>query len=175
MQRFGAGESGAFDRLYARHRGPVYRFFLRQCVDAGVAEELSQDTWMKLIDARASYRVKARFCTWLYRIARNNAVDHFRRLSRSVEDHLEFDSQNTPTAGATRETEAPDSRVELHRQLRQLHNLVAALPAAQREVFLLKEEAGLEISDIASVLQENPETVKSRLRYAMQKLREGLT
>jgi RNA polymerase sigma factor (sigma-70 family) len=78
MLAYGTGDAAAFDALYARHKGGVYRYLLRQCRQPGVAAELFQDVWMNLIRARASYAPTAKFTTWLYRLAHNRMVDHFR-------------------------------------------------------------------------------------------------
>jgi RNA polymerase sigma-70 factor (ECF subfamily) len=79
MLAYRDGDAGAFDVLYARHRGGTYRYLLRQCRNAGLAEEMFQDVWMNLIRARTGYTVQARFTTYLYRIAHNRLMDHFRR------------------------------------------------------------------------------------------------
>ncbi|NBR29496.1 MAG: sigma-70 family RNA polymerase sigma factor, partial [Betaproteobacteria bacterium] len=84
MERYRDGDAGAFDLLYARHKGAVYRYMLRQCGDRGVAEELYQDVWMNLIRARAGYAVTAKFTTWLYRLAHNRLIDHYRSRSGGV-------------------------------------------------------------------------------------------
>ena len=76
MLRYRDGDTDAFARLYARHKGPLYRYLLRQCGQPAVAEELFQDVWLKLIAGRSGYAVQARFAAWLYRIAHNRLVDH---------------------------------------------------------------------------------------------------
>ena len=81
MLRFSAGDAQAFEALYARHKSGVYRYFTRQCRQA-IAEELFQDVWMRVVATSASYRVEARFTTFLYRIAHNRLVDHFRSVGR---------------------------------------------------------------------------------------------
>ena len=78
MLAYAAGDAAAFDTLYARHKGGVYRYLLRQCRQGGVADELFQDVWMNLIRARASYVPSAKFTTWLYRLAHNRLIDHYR-------------------------------------------------------------------------------------------------
>src|SRR5215470_20187126 len=78
MLAYAAGEGAAFDALYDRHKGGVYRYLLRQCRQPAVAAELYQDVWMNLIRARASYAPTAKFTTWLYRLAHNRMIDHFR-------------------------------------------------------------------------------------------------
>ena len=79
MLMYRDGDASAFEILYRRHKGPVYRFILRRCGNTGVAEELFQDVWVKLIQARERYAVSARFTTYLYRIAHNRLIDHFRK------------------------------------------------------------------------------------------------
>ena len=79
MLAYRDGDAGAFDTLYRRHKGPVYRYMLRQCRDAGVADELFQDVWMNLIRARESYTVQAKFTTYIYTMAHNRLIDHYRK------------------------------------------------------------------------------------------------
>ena len=173
MLRFGAGDAAAFDTLYARHRGGVFRYLLRQCGNRAQAEELFQDIWMNLVQARARYRVQAKFATYLYTLAHNRLMDHFRRQRGAglvcVEQH-EDDPPDFP-APATVE---PERTAQSREQAARLLALVQALPAAQREAFLLNQESGLSLDEIAEVTGCNREAVKSRLRYALTKLREGM-
>ena len=87
MLAYAAGEASAFDALYARHKGAVFRYLRRQTGNAALAEELFQDVWLKLIDARAGYEPRAKFTTWLFTIAHNRLMDYFRveRARRAVE------------------------------------------------------------------------------------------
>lgn len=82
MLRYRDGEVAAFAPLYARHKGALYRYLLRQCGQPALAEELFQDVWLKLIAARAGYTVQARFATYLYRLAHNRLIDHYRASRR---------------------------------------------------------------------------------------------
>ena len=82
MLAYAAGDATAFDTLYVRHKGGVYRYLLRHCGNAGIADELFQDVWMNAIRARATYAPSARFTTWLYRIAHNRLIDHWRATGR---------------------------------------------------------------------------------------------
>src|SRR5688572_8455172 len=84
MLRYRDGDARAFEALYARHKGPLYRYFLRLARPAAVAEELFQDAWTNLIRARANYEVRAKFTTWLYRLAHNRLVDHYRRNAAGI-------------------------------------------------------------------------------------------
>lgn len=175
MLAYAAGDAAAFDALYARHKGGVYRYLLRQCRQAGFADELFQDVWMNLIRARASYAPTAKFTTWLYRLAHNRLIDHYRASGQAVlvsaddEAHAE-----TVAAIAADCRDEPELRAGNHQLGERLKAAVAALPAAQRDVFLLQQEGGLSLSEIAELTGVGVETVKSRLRYALNKLRRDL-
>ena len=169
MLKYTRGNADAFELLYQRHKGPLYRFILRQCGQHFV-DELFQDIWLKVINSRKHYKVKASFKTWLYHIARNRIIDHYRRQNiRPVDNNAEklgsvSDARNTQ----------PENQLEIHDQHGRLMKAITALPDEQKEVFLLKEEAGLGIEEIAITTGINYETVKSRLRYAVKKLRQQL-
>jgi RNA polymerase sigma-70 factor (ECF subfamily) len=177
MLDYVAGSAAAFDRLYARHRGGLYRFILRQCKAAPVAEELFQDVWMSVIRTRKSYTPSARFATFLYRIAHNRLVDHFRRSIHrpSLADGSESDEgEDAVTSIPADPREQPDALLQSKTRLDRFHTLLAALPDAQREAFVMREEGGLSVEEIAAATGVNAETAKSRLRYAIAKLRRGL-
>lgn len=174
MLRYRDGDGLAFEQLYQRHKGPLYRYLLRQCEAAAVAEELFQDVWLKLIKARAGYVVKARFTTYLYRLAHNRLVDHYRAQARGLPASFVDCDAAAREAVPTPTHEQPEQQEERRRQARHLLDLLAQLPEAQREAFLLREEAGLSLEAIAEVTGVGRETVKSRLRYAVAKLRQGL-
>ena len=172
MLEYRDGNAHAFDELYARHRAPLFRYCLRHCRERGVAEETFQDVWVRVVGARHRYEPKAKFTTWLYRIAHNRVIDGYRadkpgRLQSIDEDdatpHLETD----PGAG-------PDLQLVSHRQSARLRSALADLPPDQRDAFLLHEEAGLGLDAIAEVSGVGRETIKSRLRYAIAKLRGAL-
>ncbi len=174
MMRYAAGDAGAFEALYRRHRGPLYRYLLRQTGSEAVAEELFQDIWLKVVKARARYEVRALFRTWLYRIAHNRLIDHYRRsargLPRSYGGDGPDDPDDCPAPGAVQ----PEHRVQWAQNLDRLLELVQALPEAQREAFLLKVQGGLSVDEIAEATGVGRETAKSRLRYALDRLRRGL-
>lgn len=168
------GEAGAFDVLYARHKGRLYRYLLRQCRDAGAAEELFQDVWMNLIRARAGYTVQAKFTTYLYHLAHNRLIDHYRKNGHAVVVSLdEEEGEAALDLPDERERPAADA-LDARRQAQRLMELIAALPEVQREAFLLQQEGGMSVEEIAQATGVNRETAKSRLRYAMAKLRQGL-
>src|SRR5207237_2104112 len=144
MLAYAAGDAVAFDTLYARHKGGVYRYLLRQCRQSSVADELFQDVWTNLIRARASYAPTAKFTTWLYRLAHNRLVDHYRASA-----HLTLVSADDGAHEATvaalpgARSDQPQVRAENRELGERLRAAVAALPPAQREAFLLPQEGGL--------------------------------
>jgi RNA polymerase sigma-70 factor (ECF subfamily) len=176
MLAYAAGDAAAFDALYARHKGGVYRYLLRQCHHAGVVDELFQDVWMNLIRARQGYVPTAKFTTWLYRLAHNRLIDHFRASGVALlvsADDDEHADQVAAIAGDCRDR--PELRAENHQLGERLKDAVAALPPAQREAFLLHQESGLSLAEIAELTHVGVETVKSRLRYALNRLRSDLS
>ena len=165
MQRYARGDAQAFDMLYARHGDALYRYLLRGTNDRDLAAELFQDIWLRLIDARKRYRPDARFATYLFSIAHNRLVDYYRR--KRIAPQL-VDEPAAPAA------DAPDLRADRQQQAERLMAAIAALPFEQREAILLKEERDFSLADIARITDVPRETVKSRLRYALAKLREEL-
>jgi RNA polymerase sigma-70 factor (ECF subfamily) len=174
MLRYGAGEAAAFDLLYSRHRGPVFRYLLRQCASRGAAEELMQDIWLNLIQSRTRYHVEAKFTTWLYAMAHNRLIDHYRRHKGLQLVSLEGDGEEDSIELPAQSNLQPERQAQGREQAARLLWLVESLPALQREAFLLQEEGGLSLEQIAEVTGVGRETVKSRLRYALDKLREGM-
>jgi len=173
MQRYRDGDAAAFNTLYARHKGPLYRYFLRQCESENLAEELFQDVWMKLIKARDRYEPRARFNTWLYTLAHNRLVDHYRRTGNMATLRNPGDPNDPETLPAAA-SDAPDQRTHTRQLVERLLELLKTLPGPQREAFLLREEGGLGVEAIADVTGVSKETAKSRLRYAVRRLRDGL-
>jgi RNA polymerase sigma-70 factor (ECF subfamily) len=171
MLRYAEGDLAAFQTLYDRHRGGLYRYFLRQS-PRDVAEELFQDVWARVIQGRRRYRPDAAFRTWLYTLARNRLIDYWRRQGR--DPLAESGNAAVPEFAAENPTGNPRRLVDLRGCLERLLRLVEALPALQREAFLLRHDAGMTLAEIAAVLGTGAETAKSRLRYAMERLRAGL-
>lgn len=168
MMQYRDGDLLAFEMLYRRHKDPLYRYLLRGCAHPDSAAELFQDVWAGLIRARAGYEPRARFSTWLYRLAHNRLIDQLRLAPRAP---LPLEEELIPAAAEHERPEAQALAGEAGRRLRQA---LRALPAEQCEAFLLHEEAGLSLEEIAEVSGVGRETVKSRLRYALAKLREAL-
>jgi RNA polymerase sigma-70 factor (ECF subfamily) len=176
MLAYAAGDAAAFDTLYARHKGGVYRYLLRQCRPGVAVDELFQDVWMNLIRARASYTPTAKFATYLYRLAHNRLIDHYRASGQvrlvSADDEAHEEAVAALPANSGLE---PERRAENRDLGERLKDAVAALPPPQRDAFLLQQEAGLSLNEIAELTGVGIETVKSRLRYAVNKLRNDLS
>lgn len=169
MARYQRGDVAAFDQLFRRHRDPVYRYLVRGCSDRERAAELFQEVWASVVRAHASWEPRARFTTWLYRLAHNRLVDDY-RLARLSTEPLEAD---LPIAAPAHEE--PEAATAGRERLARVLHAVALLPFEQRQAFLLKEEGGLSLEQIAEATGVGRETVKSRLRYALVKLREELS
>lgn len=175
MLRYQSGDAGAFDALYARHRSGLFRFIGRQCRTREHAEELFQEVWMNLIQARERYRVEAQFRTYLFTLAHNKLMDYFRRHGRMELTLYEREGEDSAIDRlAASRVDEPLVRAESREQSAAILRAIEALPAPQREAFLLHEEGGLGIEDIAAATGSTFEAAKSRLRYAIAKLREGL-
>ena len=166
MLAYGEGDAGAFETLYKRHRGPLYRFVLRAIKQRSSAEELFQEVWIRVIEARSRYAPQARFTTWLYTIAHNLLVDHWRKKGLAL---VSLDTEDLPI-----ETANPARQAEGREAVARLLHAIEALPAAQREAFLLHQESGLSVAEIAAVTGVGEEAAKSRLRYAMAKLKAAV-
>lgn len=165
MKSWAGGSMEAFELLYQRHRAPLYRYLLRLAGEPATANDLYQGTWEKVIKGRTAYQPKAPFRAWLYRIAHNHAMDHFRR-NRPIAD--EVPEELASPAAEPAEQLASDS-------MRQdLQSAIAELPPEQRDTLMLKLESGLDLQTIAEITGVNPETAKSRLRYAVKRLKQLL-
>ena len=181
MVRYQRGDRQAFAHLVRRHQRPVYNFCLRQLRQPNVAEYVTQEVFLKLVQNAAEFKHEARFATWLYTIARNLCIDQLRkavhRKHPSLDEPLRGESDRTlsdlvadhhPKASAERATAS--SQV-----LSTIVEALGSLPEEQREVFLLREVANLPFKDIAEVTGVPENTVKSRMRYALDRLKHALS
>jgi RNA polymerase sigma-70 factor, ECF subfamily len=171
MRRYQRGDDQAFHQLYERHRASLRRFVRRLSPETSDNEEIAQETWMAVIHGRGRYRPQARFVTYLFSIARRRTMDRWRKLGREPElepDGEELDRLLGPTS---HEPEYQAATVALRADLM---TAVASLPILQREAFLLRAEGNLTLEEIGEVTSTSRETAKSRLRYALNRLRIAL-
>lgn len=165
MLSYAKGDVQAFESLYARYRESLYRYFLRHVSDATTANDLYQGCWEKVIGARQRYREQSPFRAWLFRIAHNHLVDHYRARRETQALPPELEDPNPDSAA-----DSLDEDARLHR----FRSAIATLPPEQRDTFLLRMESGLSLEQLAAATGVTPETAKSRLRYATRKLKEVL-
>jgi RNA polymerase sigma factor (sigma-70 family) len=176
MARYANGDVRAFETLYDRHEKAMWRFVLRSVKAQSVADDVTQDIWFAVARNAATYRVTAKFRTWLFTMARNRVID----LSRTAKSNVSIDDE-TDDGEAMFSELAADSRLGPLRQLeskdaaRELLDAVEQLPTDQREAFLLQAEGDMSVEEIAAATQVSFETAKSRLRYARAKLKSLLT
>jgi len=178
MGRFQRGEAGAFEVLVRRHRGDVFAFLARRVGDRTRAEDLLQETWMKAIGAAPRWDERAGFRTWIFAIARNLALDDARRRAfrgtpRPL-DGPERPGERSHAEWLATDDPSPDRLADAARLRPRLEAALAALPEEQREVFLLREYAGVPFAEIAAITGAPEPTVKSRMRYALESLRRRL-
>jgi RNA polymerase sigma factor (sigma-70 family) len=171
LARYREGDGAAFEILYARHRQSLYRFLLGLSGKPELAEEVYQETWLSLIRSNSQPQGRATFRTWLFQIARNRLIDHWRKHGVHQPLHDSYDEQ---VHAVSDEANDPEQLLNLSRDSQRLENALQILPADQREVFLLRAHGDLDLAQIASLTETPLETVKSRLRYAQQKLRRLL-
>ena len=169
MLAYAAGEAAAFDQLYARHRTRLYRYLLRHLRDNALADECFQDVWQRVVAARAGWAPDAGFATWLYTIAHHRLGDHWRALKHRPAAPADAELRTARVA----DPDTPERVMSEFERRRQLQRALDALPPEQREVLLLRLEQELTLEEIGAVTGVGRETVKSRLRYAMDKLRAG--
>ncbi len=167
---YAAGDPGAFEQLYARHRSRLYRYLLRQLRDSGLADEVFQDVWQRVISARSGWTPNPGFATWLYAIAHHRLHDHWRAAKHRPPTPADADER----AARLADPDTPERVVSEFERRRELQLALDELPEEQREVLLLRLEQELTLDEIGEITGVGRETVKSRLRYAMDKLRARL-
>lgn len=179
MLRYQQGDRTAFAALVRRHQGPLYNFALRQVRVQSVAEDVVQETFVRVVQKATEFKHEARFTTWVYTITRNLCIDHIRK--RALRKHPSLDEQkgedgDGPTLGE--QTADPRASVEREATGTELKQRIALavdrLPDDQREVFVMREVANLPFKEIAEITGVPENTVKSRMRYALERLQETL-
>ena len=167
MLAYAAGDAAAFETLYARHRLKLYRYLLRRLRDQALTDELFQDVWQKVIAARTGWKPDAGFSSWLYTIAHHRLGDYWRGLKHSPVAPGDTEERLARLA----DPDTPERVMSDFERRRELQLALDELPEEQREVLLLRLEQELTLEEIGEITGVGRETVKSRLRYAMDKLR----
>jgi RNA polymerase sigma-70 factor, ECF subfamily len=184
MIRFQGGDRPAFAVLVRRHKTPLYNFALRQLGSPPTAEEVVQDAFVRVVQSAQDFRHASRFSTWLYTIARNLCVDQMRRGALRRHPSLDGpaaggghqDGDGASLGDRTADIGACVERAVVAIEIRE--RVIAAideLPVDQREVFLLREIGSLPFRDIAAIVGVPENTVKSRMRYALERLQAALS
>lgn len=163
------GDEAAFAALYRQHKLRLLRFLVHSTGSAASGEEVFQEVWLTLIRQRERYRPEAKFSTWLLEIAHSRLVDWYRRNKRHQWDHDLSAATDIPDHCPLPEAQAANRQLQ-----QQLSDCLRQLPPEQREAFLFKEEYELGLSEIAALTGRSSEAVKSRVRYAINKLRQCL-
>ncbi|NKC01511.1 MAG: sigma-70 family RNA polymerase sigma factor [Pseudomonadales bacterium] len=162
------GDQAAFEQLYGRYKTSLYGYFRRQLPDA-MANDAFQDTWIRLIDSLQKYQANEQFSGYLFTIAHNTLMDYHRKQARNPEvtndDAIEFPAQKD---------DEPDRVQDRAETLRNFQNELKKLPIQQRSAWVLKQETNFSNEEIARLTDTSAEGVKSRLRYASEKLKAGM-
>lgn len=167
MRRVSAGDAEAFAGLYERHKRPLFTFLLRLAGDRRLAEDLLQETFVRVYRARGSYQPAGLFRTWLFTIARRLMIDHVRR------ERIDWDEDPKAVEQAVARARAED-RAEASDLLARLERALAHLSPRQREVILLSRFTGMEAAEIAEVVGSTPGAVRVELHRALRRLRSLL-
>jgi RNA polymerase sigma-70 factor (ECF subfamily) len=181
MSRFQGGERAAFTVLVRRHQAPLYNFALRQLRSGPAAEEVVQEAFVRVVQSAPEFKNTARFSSWLYTIARNLCIDALRkgglRRHPSLDEPLRSPAGEGPTLGErTADARVDVERVAISVEIRErVLAAVDGLPDDQREVFLLREVSNLPFKEIAVIVDAPENTVKSRMRYALERLQATLS
>ncbi|BAJ03117.1 sigma-70 family RNA polymerase sigma factor [Shewanella violacea] len=171
MLNYAKGDTSAFETLYLKHKGGLYRYFVRQIGDKQLAEDLYQETWGRIIKSASSYQADAKFTTWLYRIAHNLLIDHVRAVKPVDLFSETFAEEQDGEAFLPSDQMSPDRAMEDSAKANLLKRCIALLPTVQKEALLLNMEAGFTAGAIADIVGVTLEATKSRIRYANQGLK----
>lgn len=178
LSRYRKGDLQAFNQLYQRHEGPLYRYILRMVQAHQVAADLFQEVWLQLVRPDRPQSDPERFAPWLYTVARHRVLDHLKLLKNQVWEMPEEVGEPDEAASVRVSSPAPQADladlVHRRRMAQAMLEAVQGLPVLQREAFVLQAETGLRIEEIAQMTDSPVETVRSRLRYARNSLRRQL-
>ena len=181
MLKYAAGHVAAFELLVQRHERALFNFIYRSVGRRDIAEELLQETFLRIIKSAPKYQKTAKFTTWAYTIARNICIDRARKFKKRKELSLDRTIGNGEEGGATFLDQVVDENAaagsmdaEKKVFLERLQAALDQLPEEQSEVFVMREFSGLKFREIAEILEIPVPTVKSRMRYALEGLRGHL-
>jgi RNA polymerase sigma-70 factor (ECF subfamily) len=174
MLAYARGDMRAFETLYSRHRAALYRYLMRQARDPDIANDLFQEVWSRVVTNRARYEPRAKFSTFLFTLGHNCFIDHCRR-ARARPAGMGIDDADAADLLAADERISPDRELERSEDKQRYRAALDSLPAEQRDVYLLHEESDLSLEEIARVTGVGAETAKSRLRYAVNKLKAAMS
>jgi RNA polymerase sigma-70 factor, ECF subfamily len=178
VARFQAGDRAAFAALVRRHQGPLFHFAFRQLRSAPAAEDVVQEAFVRVVQSAAEFKNEARFTTWVYTITRNLCIDQLRK--RAHRRHPSLDEARGDDGDRTLGEVVADRSADVERQAagaelkQQVAAAVEQLPPDQKEVFLMREVANLPFKEIAEITGVPENTVKSRMRYALERLQAAL-
>lgn len=178
LDRFRSGNARAFEELMRRHQTPLYNFILRSVRHPQTAEEIHQDAWLRILQGARDFQRASKFTTWAYTVARNLCIDHVRKAS--LRCHPSLDQPSGAEEGPSLGEVLPDraaavDRAAIGNELQaRIAAAIDALPTEQREVFLMREYGDLPFKDIAEIVGAPENTVKSRMRYALERLQLAL-
>lgn len=176
---FNQGDARAFEVLLSRYERPIYNFVLRSVRDRDRAHDLVQDVFLKVVQRANQFKGDSKLSTWLYTIARNLCIDHSRKMV--FRRHRSLDAPVREDEGGTMldRVEGKELGADRGTISNELQTLIAGavedLPDDQREVFLMRQVQGLPFKEIAKVVGVPENTVKSRMRYALERLQEALS
>lgn len=176
MIRIQAGDHGAFETLVQRYQGPLVGFFLRSIRDQQFAEDLTQETLLRVFSQAWDYLPVGKFRGWMYRIARNLMIDNIRRQSHDALIHTVRgdDGEQDRLSRVAGDVLSPDRLADIREVARLVDAELTQLPEDQRLTFLLYHYSGLSLPEVADVMESNLSTTKSRLRLVREKLQERL-
>jgi len=180
LERFNGGDAGAFEILLSRYRVPIFNFILRSVRDRHKAEDLMQEVFLRIVRRSKDFKGESKFSTWTYAIARNICIDESRKAKHRRHRSLDVgsrrgDGESAPLVERVASNSHGADRSATSRKLRgEIAEAVELLPEDQREVFLLRQVQGMPFKEIADLVGVPENTVKSRMRYALERLREAL-
>jgi len=173
IMRFIKGEQSCFEDLIHRHKNKVFAYISLYIRDQALAEDIFQDTFLKVIQSVKSgrYYDNGKFLSWVMRIAHNLIIDHFRRIKQMntvSNDNYESDIFNSRKFA---ENNIEDDMIK-HQIQKDIRKMITQLPDDQREVVILRHYAGLSFKEIAEITDVSINTALGRMRYALINLRK---